>query len=157
MTSEPQPGPLDSDQYDPEEMFLTRRQAEVLALREAGWTQADIADRFGTSRANVANIESSARENASKARRTVDFLEALHAPVQLELEAYTSLFDIPTAIYSACDEADVKVNSSAVDLVQQVRSDAGGAVRNNVVEQPIRVLVTENGDVRISSVEADSD
>ncbi|QSG08557.1 Tfx family DNA-binding protein [Halapricum desulfuricans] len=141
--------PLDDTEYEADELVVTRRQAEVLALREQGLTQADIADRFGTSRANVANIEASARENAEKARNTVDFLERLRPLVELEIDAHTSLFDVPPMVYSACDEADIKVSSSAVDLVQTVRSEAGEAISGNVVTEPIRVLVTESGDVRV--------
>ena len=49
--------------FDPETNVLTRRQAEVLALRERGLKQADIADYLGTSRANVSSVEASARED----------------------------------------------------------------------------------------------
>ncbi|MFW6017244.1 MAG: Tfx family DNA-binding protein [Halapricum sp.] len=143
--------PLDDGAYDAEELVLTRRQAEVLALRERGLTQADIADRFGTTRANVANIESSARENAEKAHNTVDFLERLHPLVELDIDAHTSLFDVPPKVYSACDDADVKVSNSAVDLVQKIRSEAGEAISDNVVNEPLRILVTESGDVRVSN------
>ncbi|MEF8882834.1 MAG: Tfx family DNA-binding protein [Halapricum sp.] len=150
MMTDGDSGPLDIGDYDADELVLTQRQAEVLALRERGLTQADIADQFGSSRANVANIEASARENAEKAHNTVDFLEMLHPPVRLDLDPYTSLFDIPPKVYSACDEADVKVSSSAVELVQTVRSNAGDAINGNVIERPIRVYVTESGEVRIS-------
>lgn len=149
MTADTTPDGIDLDEYDLEETVLTRRQAEVLALRDQGLTQADIADRFGTSRANVANIEASARENARKARKTVEFLETLHSPVQVDVEAFTSLFDVPSKVYTACDAADVKVDCSAVELVQQVREDAADAIRNNVVDRPLRVVVTEAGGVRI--------
>ncbi|WP_370515861.1 sigma factor-like helix-turn-helix DNA-binding protein, partial [Halapricum sp. CBA1109] len=68
---------LDRAGFDPEESVLTRRQAAVLALRERDLTQSTIADRFGTSRANVASIEASARENVRKARETVAVADAL--------------------------------------------------------------------------------
>jgi len=152
-----QTDPLDDAAYDADELVLTRRQSEVLALREQGLTQADIADRFGTTRANVANIEASARENAEKARNTVDFLERLHPPVTLDIDPHTSLFDIPPQVYSACDEADVKVSSSAVDLVQDVRAAADSAISGNVVTEPIRILVTESGEVRVTCESTDSD
>ena len=58
---------LDRIGFDPETNVLTQRQAEVLALREHGLRQRDIADRLVPSRANVSNIESSARENLQNA------------------------------------------------------------------------------------------
>jgi len=138
-------------EYLPAELVLTRRQAEVLALRERGLTQAEIADRFDTTRANVANIESSARDNAEQARNTVAFLELLAPPVETEIEAHTSLFDVPPRVYSACDEADVKVNSSAVELVDQVRSSVADAIEGNILKRPIRIYVTGRGDVRVAA------
>ena len=51
-----------------EDTFLTERQAEVLALRTDGLTQREIADRLGTSVANVSGVESSARRNVAAAR-----------------------------------------------------------------------------------------
>ncbi|QSG15445.1 Tfx family DNA-binding protein [Halapricum desulfuricans] len=143
--------PLAEFEYPAEKLVLTDRQAEVLALRERGLTQAEIADRFDTTRANVANIESSARDNAEQARNTVAFLELLDPPVETEIEAHTSLFDVPPRVYSACDEADVKVNSSAVELVEEVRSSVADAIEDNILKRPIRVYVTERGDVRIAA------
>ena len=66
--------------FDADESVLTRRQAEVLALRERGVRQSVIADRLGTSRANVSSVEASARENVAKARETVSFAEARAGP-----------------------------------------------------------------------------
>ena len=68
MTEVPDPDVLlEQAGFDAERSVLTRRQAEVLALRERGVRQASIADLLGTSRANVSSVESSARENVEKA------------------------------------------------------------------------------------------
>ena len=116
--------------FEAETSVLTRRQAEVLALREEGHAQADIADVLGTSRANVSSVESSARENVAKARETVAFAEALSAPVQLTVEAGTDLYDVPEMVYSACD-------------------DAGDAVHGREVRRDITVTVTGDGSVQV--------
>jgi hypothetical protein len=135
--------------FDADRSVLTRRQAEVLALRERGGRQADIADYLGTSRANVSSIESSARTNIEKARETVAFAEALTAPVRLEVAAGTDLYDVPKLVYDACDEAGVKVSHTAPDLMKLVSDEAGDAVQGRRVERPILVGVTTSGRVRV--------
>ncbi|EJN59734.1 hypothetical protein SAMN04487950_3189 [Halogranum rubrum] len=135
--------------FDPDQSILTRRQAEVLALRERGVRQTVIADRLGTSRANVSSIEASARSNVEKARETVAFAEALTAPVQVDVTAGTDLYDVPKLVYDACDEAGVKVNHTAPDLMKLVSDAAGDAVQGREVRESILVGVTSDGAVRV--------
>jgi Tfx family DNA-binding protein len=135
--------------FDREESVLTRRQAEVLALRERDVRQSTIADRLGTSRANVSSIESRARKNVEKARETVAFAEALTAPVRVEVDTDTDLYDVPRLVYDACDAAGVKVNYTAPDLMKLVSDEAGEAVEGREVQAPLLVGVTTDGTVRV--------
>ncbi|MFB6130716.1 MAG: Tfx family DNA-binding protein, partial [Salinigranum sp.] len=135
--------------FDPEMSVLTRRQAEVLALRERGVRQATIAERLGTSRANVSSVEASARSNVEKARETVAFAEALTAPVRVEVEAGYDLYEVPKLVYDACDAAGVKVNHTAPDLMKIVSEEAESAVRGREVREPILIGVTSSGSVRV--------
>jgi hypothetical protein len=135
--------------FDASTNVLTRRQAQVLALRERGLAQATIAERLGTSRANVSSVESSARENVARARETVAFAEALHAPVRVSLEPGTDLYDVPNAVYSACDDAGVKVNHTAPELMKLVSDEAGDAVRGREVKRRLTVGITSEGVIRV--------
>jgi Tfx family DNA-binding protein len=141
--------------FDPEESILTRRQAEVLALRERGLTQSTIADRFGTSRANVASIESSARENVRKARDTISVAEALRSPVQIQIEAGTDLYEVPATIFDACDDADVKVPHTAPELLSKINETAGDAVVGREVRTDLFVSVGAEGTVRVRRQRSD--
>ena len=135
--------------FDAGASVLTRRQAEVLALRERGAPQAEIADLLGTSRANVSNVESSARDNVAKARETVAFAQALQAPVQIAIEAGTDLYDVPSLVYDACDDADVKVNHAAPELMKVISDEAGSAVGGREVKADLLVGVTTEGEVTV--------
>ena len=135
--------------FEAKASVLTRRQAEVLAFRERDVSQADIAEELGTSRANVSSIESSARENIEKARETVAFAEALSAPVQVTVEAGTDLYDVPNMVYSACDEAGVKVTRTAPEVMRLVGEAAGDAVHGREVRRDITVSVTGDGTVQV--------
>ncbi|MEZ3116834.1 Tfx family DNA-binding protein [Halobaculum sp. MBLA0147] len=135
--------------FDSDGNVLTRRQAEVLALRERGLRQADIAERLGTSRANVSSVEASARENVEKARETVAFAETVAAPVRVEVPAGSDLYDVPDQVYDACDEADLKVSYSAPDLMKLVSDAAGDAVAGRRVDADLLVGVRSDGSVRV--------
>ncbi|QCJ47058.1 MULTISPECIES: Tfx family DNA-binding protein [Haloprofundus] len=140
---------LEQAGFAPDESVLTRRQAEVLALRERGVRQSDIAEFLGTSRANVSSIEASARGNVEKARETVAFAEALTAPVRVDVPEGTDLYDVPKEVYDACDAAGVKVNHTAPDLMKIVSDAAGDAIRGREVRVPLLVGVTSEGAVRV--------
>lgn len=140
---------LESVGFDADTNVLTRRQAEVLALRERGLSQATIADRLGTSRANVSSVEGSARDNLRKARETVAFADALRAPVRVHIAAGTDLYDVPQQVYGACDEAGVKVDHTAPDLMKVISDGAGEAVHGREVIDPLLIGVTADGDVQV--------
>lgn len=140
---------LESIGFDAAESVLTARQAEVLALRERGLTQEAIAERFGTSRANVASIEASARENVAKARETVAFVAALEAPVRVSIATGTDLYDVPDRVFEACDAADIGVSYTAPELMTRVSEAAGDAVVGREVREDLVVSVTTDGSVRV--------
>lgn len=150
MSGPPDPDELLADLgFDEEASVLTRRQAQVLALRERGIPQREIADAFGTSRANVSSVEASARDNVERAYETVAFAEALRAPVQVSVDAGTDLYDVPSRVFSACDEAGVKVNRTAPELMKLVGDAAGDAVVGREVKRDLVVNVTSDGQVRV--------
>ncbi|ESS08922.1 MAG: DNA-binding protein, Tfx family [uncultured archaeon A07HN63] len=140
---------LDRTGFDADENVLTRRQAEVLALREHGLRQLDIANMLGTSRANVSNIEGSARENVKKATETVNFAEALGAPVRVEIPADTDLYEVPNMIYDAADDAEIEVSYTAPDLMKLVSDRASAVVKGRNVKRRLVVSVTDEGTIRV--------
>jgi len=135
--------------FDAEESVLTPRQAEVLALRERGLAQNEIAERLGTSRANVSSVESSARRNVEKAQATVEVAEALQAPVRLQFDPDTDLYDIPDRVYAACDDADVKVDPATPELISILTDRAGAAFDGRRLAEPLTIAVTAAGDLRV--------
>ncbi|MFQ3295479.1 MAG: Tfx family DNA-binding protein [Halobacteriales archaeon] len=140
---------LDQAGFVSDQSVLTRRQAEVLALRVQGLSQAAIADRLGTSRANVSGIESSARENVENARETVAFMETLRAPVRISVDSGTDLYEVPQKVYDACDEAGVKVMHTAPDMMELINEAAGDCIQGRQVVEEILVGVTSDGEVRV--------
>jgi len=140
---------LEDAGFDAEQSVLTRRQAEVLALRERGLAQAEIAERLGTSRANVSSVEASARRNVGRAEETVAVAEALCAPVQVQIDPGTDLYDVPDRVYAACDDAGLKVDASTPELLSTVSDRASDALEGRRVAQAVTVAVTPEGELRI--------
>ena len=120
-------------------------------MREQGLTQEAIADLLGTSRANVASVESSARANVAKSRETVAFAEALAAPIRIEIEPGTDLYEIPDRVFAVCDDAGMKVNHTAPDLMKMVNDAGIDAVQGREVRRPLVVTVTDEGTVQVQT------
>lgn len=135
--------------FDEADSVLTHRQAQVLALRERSIPQREIAEQLGTSRANVSSVEASARDNVARAHETVAFAETLQAPVRVEVDEGTDLYDVPSRVFSACDDAGVKVSRTAPELMKQVSDAAGDAVVGREVKRDLVVSVTSEGTVRV--------
>jgi Tfx family DNA-binding protein len=135
--------------FDPAANVLTRRQAEVLVLREQGLRQSTIAEILGTSRANVSSVESSARENIAKAEGTVSFAAAIAAPVQVQVERGTDLYEVPTMVFDACDAAEVKVSRTAPEVLHLVTDAASDAVDGRLVTDGFIIDVTPEGRLQI--------
>lgn len=148
---------LERTGFDADRNVLTRRQAEVLALRERDVPQAAIAELLGTSRANVSSVEASARSNVEKAHETVAFADALKAPVRVTIEPGTDLYDVPDRVYEACDDADVKVGYTAPELMKRVSDEAGDAVSGRNVTRRLLIGVTGGGTVRVRLSERAND
>lgn len=144
---------LEEAGFDAETNVLTHRQAEVLALRERGIRQRDIAEQLGTSRANVSNVEASARENIARAHETIAFAEAIAAPIRVEVPAGTDLYDVPTMVYDACDTADLKVKYTAPELMTAVSEAANGAVEGRAIHGRLLIGVLSDGSVRVRRAE----
>lgn len=142
-------GILEEVGFAAEATHLTERQAQVLALRKQGVTQATIADWLECSRANVSSIEGSARRNLEKAERTVTLGELLAAPVRVEIPTGIDLYEVPDRIYAASDRAEVKVNHGAPELIRAVRETAPGAIVGGRVSEELIIHVAADGSVRV--------
>lgn len=140
---------LDRLGFDAEASVLTRRQAQVLVLRERGRSQVAIAERLGTSRANVSGVENSARENVRKARETVAFADALTSPIRVTVEAGTDLYDVPRTVFDAADEAGVRVNYTAPELMTLITEEAADAVDARRVQAALVIGVSREGEVSV--------
>jgi hypothetical protein len=130
--------------------FLTAAQFNVLELKAKGLTQAEIARRLKTSRANISILERRARENIARAEQTIKLAARLRAPVVLEVKAGTDIFNVPNSLYKAADAAKIRVKLTAPDIVAKIRDEARDNISGRSVVKPFWLAVARDGNVLIT-------
>ena len=130
-----------------EDTFLTERQAEVLALRNDGLTQREIADRLGTSVANVSGVESAARRNVHSAARTIDLARVLRCSVRFPAVAGTDLRELVDAIYERGDEAGLRVSHAEPELTTRLHDLLGDRIEARRLTEDTEIGITADGGV----------
>jgi len=136
---------------DTEGTNLTDRQLEVLELRERGYTQQEVADRLGTTDANVSAIERAAEDNVEKARQTLELVRTLRAPVQFALPPETSFEELVDEIYNRGDEAGIKVGYCRPELYTHLYGHLEDDTSQNALDRRVTVGLTEDGEVNVFS------
>jgi len=134
---------------DTDGTFLTDRQLEVLELREQGHTQQAVAERLGTTDANVSAIERAAEQNIEKAWRTLELVRTLRAPVQFRKPPETSFDELVDDVYARGDDAGVKVDYCRPELYTHLYGQLEEYASQNHLETAVTIGLTEDGDVRV--------
>ncbi len=132
-----------------EETVLTDRQVEVLELREQGHTQQEVADRIGTTDANVSAIERAAEANIEKARRTVELTRALRAPVRFSVPAGLDFETLVEEIYERGDDADIPVAYERPELHSHLYEILGDYATGDRLETSVDIGLTADGDIEV--------
>ncbi|NOZ83014.1 MAG: Tfx family DNA-binding protein [Euryarchaeota archaeon] len=132
---------------------LTERQIEVLRLRAQGLSTSEIAERLGTTVANVSATERKARENIRRAENTLRLVRMLEAPLRVLIPPGTDLNDAVREIYRRADRAGIWVAHSFPSLAALIQRGAGERIRGRRVLAEIEVVVTREGEVMVVSGE----
>jgi len=132
--------------------FLTEKQITVLKLRAKGMTQVEIARELNTTKANICAIESSARKNIEKAKKTLELFKSLNAPIRIEIKEDTDLYEIPGIIYREADKYDKWIPYGGPSLLSLIVEGAKKKIRERRVLEKIEIAITEDGKVMIDPV-----
>ena len=134
---------------DPRTTNLTDRQVEVLELREGGRTQQEVAEVLGTTDSNVSAVERAAEENVEKARRTLELVRTLRAPVQFTASPGTSFEALIDRVYSRGDAAGIKVAYCRPELYTHLYGILEDVTDDNQLVAAVRIGLTEDGEVKV--------
>jgi len=130
-----------------EKTFLTERQKEVIILRQEGKTQAEIAEEFGTSTANVSMIQTAAEENILKAHRTVELAKHIRTPDRIEAEPGDSIQEVLEKIYDMGDVQGIKVEYSRPELYSHIYTSLSELFEGEYFKTEVGIGITEDGEV----------
>jgi len=134
----------------PKDTFLTEAQARVLELRVKGLTQAEIARKLKTSRANVCILERRGRDNIARAERTLKLAAKLRAPVVLVVRQGDDILEVPKRLFEAADAAKIRVKLGTPDIIAKIREGAGDKLHGRSATQSFDVVLTSDGELLIS-------
>jgi hypothetical protein len=129
--------------------ILTDRQVQVLEYREAGETQREIAERLGTTDANVSAIERAARDNVEKARRTLELARTIRSPARFTADAGTLFEDLVERVYDRGDETGTKVAYTRPELYAHLYEELEAHTDGNRLRRAVEVGLTREGEVEV--------
>lgn len=138
-----------TDPVPVDDTFLTERQVEVLSLRSDGLTQREIAERLGTSVANVSSVETAGRRNVESAKRTLVLAGLLRAPTRVSAEAGTDLRDLLDRIYDRADEAGTRIAYTEPELSTHLQAELGHHLDGRELRTDVEIGITDDGDVDV--------
>lgn len=133
-----------------EDTFLTKAQTRVLKLREGGLSQAEVARKIGTSRANVCSLEKRAKRNIRRARKTLKLAKKIRSPAIVEIGPDEDILGGAKRLFSAADEAGIRVKLDTPALLTRIQESAGYKLRGRATIEKIELALTMDGDVIVS-------
>ncbi len=129
------------------EVFLTERQIQILRLRKEGFSQAKIAEKLGTSRANISATEKVANNNIQRAKNTLDLVKFVEAPIWISLEPESDVNDAVEELYRKADSEGIRVSHSFPSLSEMIRMKAGEKVKGRKVLKKLEIAVARDGEI----------
>jgi Tfx family DNA-binding protein len=130
-----------------EETILTERQKEVLKLRNEGYSQEEIAKKFGQTKQNISAIERGARANVKKAENTIEFIKLLKAWVWFSVEENADLDEVIGKIYSEADKAKIHIAYDGLTLATKIREELMDKMRHRRIIRKFEVGITKEGEI----------
>jgi Tfx family DNA-binding protein len=130
-----------------DETTLTKRQMEVLKLRNEGLSQEEIAKRFGQTKQNISAIERMAWANVKKAENTIKFVKLLEAPIWFSVEENIDLDEIVGRIFSEADKAKIHMTYDSLSLAMKIREEARDKIKHRVILRRFEIGVTREGGI----------
>ncbi len=132
---------------DADETTLTWRQMEVLKLRNEGYSQAEIAKKFGKTKQNISTIEKMAWANVKKAGNTIKFVKLLKAQIWFNVEENTDLDAIVGRIFSEADKAKIHMTYDSLSLAMKIREEARDKIKHRLILKGFEIGINKEGEM----------
>jgi len=132
---------------DTDETTLTERQMEVLRLRNEGYSQAEIAKKFGKTKQNISTIEKMAWSNVKKAENTLKFVKLLEAPIWFSVAENADLDDVVGRIFSEADKAKIHMTYDSLSLAMNIREEARDKIKHRLILKGFEIGINKAGEM----------
>lgn len=129
--------------------ILTEKQARVLAERERGRTQREIAEQLGTTASNVSAIERAAEANVEKAHQTLALARTLRAPARITVDAGTAFDELVREVYERGDAAGIKVDYCRPELYSHLYAHLQEHCDRGEITSRLTIGLTREGTVEL--------
>jgi hypothetical protein len=126
---------------------LTDRQWEVIRMRAAGLTQAEVAQKLKTTRENISIIEHRAHDKITAAKATLEALQELETTREVLLPSGTSIFEAVSLIVLRGDILGIKLKQSADSLLALLRSRCRSKIRGHHLVAVVKAEISDEGEV----------
>jgi HTH-type transcriptional regulator, fmd operon transcriptional regulator len=130
--------------------FLTEKQYQVLEMRYRGYTQREIAQLLGISRAGVSMIEGRARKQIRLARITLGVYDVISKNQHnIVIPVGTRLQKIPVLLLQEADNFQIHIQYNMVEISRMVRKQRQGSLSNGLTTKEITIFFNQRGLISI--------
>ena len=135
---------------DTNRTHLTKKQFEILRMRKAGKSLAEIAKVLRTSRSNISSIAKTAEDNVSRSKNTLKLIETINWPVKIEVKADSNIYDVSERLFEEADEARIKIPHNYSEIVRLITETLGMKnIRKRKALKDFKILISKDGKVEI--------
>jgi hypothetical protein len=126
--------------------FLTEKQFYVLDLLSRGYSQIEIADMLGMSKASVPKLERKARGQVERARQTIKTQElAQRRQYKITIEPDTRLQKIPMIVVQEADRYGIHLEPSMAEILKMVKTSRQDCLTDGMSTKEINFSFNEKG------------
>jgi len=127
--------------------LLSDKQKQILRYRNAGMTFQQIADIYGTTKADICQSEKRAKRKIQCARATMESLRTLGiAPVCI-FRTGSDLLDGVSQLRTEMTTMAVPVPEDPLDLINQIRSENLAQIHGRYIVEDIAVYLFNDGTI----------
>ncbi len=119
-------------------------------MRSMGMSQTEIAVEFGTTKSNISIIEGQGKANIERAKNTMEVVKMLQAPIWIEIEPNTDIYEIPGIIFTEANKMNIWIPKGGPSVLAFIVKNVRDRLRERRVLEKFEIGITDNGDILIN-------
>ncbi|MDD5144454.1 Tfx family DNA-binding protein [Methanoregula sp.] len=132
---------------DVKHTILSKKMMEVLRYRKQGMTLGQIAEIYGTSRADICVTEKRARQKIMKAMITLNALRFLDVTPICTFRQGSDLMDVTAAFYAEMAKRGIPLPEDPMELINRLRSENTERIHGRLIKKDIDIYLLNDGEI----------